>query len=128
MARVATWLPLIPVAVLVILLVKTWSGLNRPELFSRMLPADADLSLRLTEWQVIGFLCTYIVGFFATAGAAGVDVAANARNQDDVHIGGLTGIVLPAVLAGEATILIVAGAYGTGLIQPGHPATSIRSI
>ena len=107
-------------AVLVILLVKTWGGLSNPELFIRMLPANADLSLQLTQWQVIGFLCTYIVGFFATAGAAGVDIAANSRNQDDVHIGGLTGIVLPAVLAGEATILIVAGAYGTGLIQPEH--------
>jgi cytosine permease len=118
-ARVATWLPLIPVAVLIILLIKTWSGLNDQEIFSRLIPEDSDPSLRLTGWQVVGVLCTYIVGFFATAGAAGVDIAANARNEDDVHIGGLTGIVLPTVLAGEATLLIVAGAYGTGLIPEG---------
>ena len=63
---------------------------------------------------MVGVLCTYVVGFFATAGAAGTDIAANARNKDDVHIGGMTGIVLPTVLAGEATLLIVAGAYGSG--------------
>lgn len=118
-AGVATWLPLIPVVVLIVLLVNTWSGLDhfRIDQLIPPQPEDTDiLSLLLTKWGVIGILCTYIVGFFATAGAAGVDIASNARNEDDVHIGGLTGIVLPTVLAGEATLLIVAGAYGTGLI------------
>jgi cytosine permease len=111
------------VAVLVILLVYTWGGLNSFDLRS-LKPEGVDEDTwwpgMLTGWQVVGVLCTYIVGFFATAGAAGVDIAANGRNEDDVHIGGLTGIVLPTVLAGEATILIVAGAYGTGLIRPEH--------
>jgi cytosine permease len=74
----------------------------------------------MSSWNIIAFLCSYIVGFFATAGAAGVDIAANARNNDDIHFGGLAGIVLPTVLAGEAVILIVAGAYGAGMIQPAH--------
>ena len=42
-----------------------------------------------------------MVGFFATAGAAGADIAMNSRNDEDVHIGGITGILLPTVLAGE---------------------------
>jgi cytosine permease len=124
-ARVATWLPLIPVAVLIILLAYTWSGLSHFD-WRNLASDDANWDMRLSGWEIIGVLVTYIVGFFATAGAAGVDIAANARNEDDVHIGGLTGIVLPTVLAGEAVLLIVAGAYGlvgpdgTAVIKPEH--------
>jgi cytosine permease len=122
-AGVATYLPLIPVAVLVILLVSTWGGLANfalKDLKPEGVNEDIWWSGMLTRWDVVSILCTYIVGFFATAGAAGVDIAANARNEDDVHIGGLTGIVLPTVLAGYATLWIVAGAYGTGCIKPEH--------
>ena len=105
-AGIATYLPLIPVAILIILLFNTWGGLSKFNL--GMVCTAEDLAANgLTKWGVIGFLTTYIVGFFATAGAAGVDIASNARNEDDVHIGGLTGVVLPTVLAGEAVILIV---------------------
>jgi cytosine permease len=119
-AGIATYLPLIPVAVIIVLLANTWSGLGsfnpaqfRPEGLDPNIPS-------LGSVGVIAFLVTYVVGFFATAGAAGVDIASNSRNIDDVHIGGLTGIVLPTVLAGEAVLLIIVGAYNLGLVQPEH--------
>jgi cytosine permease len=125
-ARVATYLPLIPVVVLLGLLALTAGGLGSfsvDQLYANA-PADTKAidvhSELLTSWQVVAVLCVYVVGFFATAGAAGTDIASNCRNDNDVHIGGITGILLPTVLAGEITILIVAGAYGGGMVQPAH--------
>ena len=37
------------------------------------------------DWQIMAILCIYIVGFFATAGAAGTDIASNSRSVEDVH-------------------------------------------
>jgi cytosine permease len=68
----------------------------------------------------MAILCVYVVGFFATAGAAGTDIASNSRNAKDVHLGGVMGIFLPTVLAGVAALGIVAGAYGSGMIRPEH--------
>lgn len=135
--RVGTYLPLIPVVVLLILLVNTWGGLGGPQkpdvLFPCIEPTNqaeeatylkqvADYNSRpprfTTSWQIIGAMCIYVVGFFATAGAAGADIAMNSRNKDDVHIGGITGVLLPTVLAGGASLFIVAGAYGSNLVPP----------
>ena len=125
-ARVATYLPLIPVVLLVILLVHTAGGVGSFSLKS-LSPADAPATAvsaaTLTAWGVVGALCTYVVGFFATAGAAGADIAANGRNEKDAQLGGIGGIVLPTVLAGAATFLIVAGAYGAHLVKPEHIGT-----
>ncbi len=125
-ARVATYLPLIPVVVLLGLLALTAGGLGdfAIEKLYANIPADSkviDVSSGLmTSWEVVAILCVYVVGFFATAGAAGTDIASNCRNDNDVHIGGITGILLPTVLAGEVTILIVAGAYGGDMVQKTH--------
>jgi cytosine permease len=116
-ARVATYLPLIPLIVLLILLVKTIGGLGN---FSpvQMIGEQSDLSVPpLSTWGVLAILSTYIVGFFATAGAAGVDIASNSRNDRDVQLGGLSGIALATIVAGGAAIIIVAGAYGAGLVS-----------
>jgi len=51
-----------------------------------------------------------VIGFFATAGAAGVDFGMNSRNESDVRLGGLTGIALAIVIAGGLPIMSVAGA------------------
>ena len=71
----------------------------------------------LDAWGVIALLSTYIVGFFATAGAAGTDVAANSRSKRDVQLGGLSGIALATILSGGMTILVVAGAYGAQMVH-----------
>ena len=59
------------------------------------------------------FISLYVVGFFATAGAAGVDFGMNNRDGRDVQLGGLTGIVGATFFAGGVSLLVVAGAYGT---------------
>ncbi len=74
----------------------------------------------MSHWEVVAILCVYVVGFFATAGAAGTDIASNCRNDNDVHTGGITGILLPTVLAGEMAMLIIAGAYGGDMMQAGE--------
>jgi len=74
----------------------------------------------LTFFGVILLLNTYIVGFFATAGAAGTDIASNNPTPKDVQLGGLTGITLATIFSAVLAILIVAGAYGKGVVDPKH--------
>jgi cytosine permease len=51
-----------------------------------------------------------VVGFFATAGAAGVDFGMNSRNAHDVRYGGLVGVALAILVAGGLPLMAVAGA------------------
>jgi cytosine permease len=127
-ARVATFLPLIPLAILIILLVATIGGVGNFDSQTlakagKQFTTDTGEVLKaqdpLTVFAVIALLATYVVGFFATAGAAGVDLAMNNRNAKDVHLGGLAGIALATVFAGGAALLIVAGAYGSGMVTSG---------
>ncbi len=53
-----------------------------------------------------------VIGFFATAGAAGVDFGTAARNPEDVKAGGLTGVTLSILVAGGLALIIAAGALG----------------
>ena len=61
-----------------------------------------------------GFLNALLItiGFFATAGAAGTDFGMNNRSRKDIVLGGVTGIVAGAVIAGGIAILSVAGYLG----------------
>ena len=67
----------------------------------------------------LGFtmLVQIVVGFFATAGAAGVDFGMNARDERDVRWGGLVGIFLAILVAGGLPLLSVAGAHGLFGVQ-----------
>ena len=136
-ARVATYLPLIPLVVMLVLLAKTGGGFGsfdaakvvsaKPPQAAAQSAATAEKAAvasstpaPLTAWQVIGVMCIYVVGFFATAGAAGTDIASNSRNESDVHWGGLVGIALTTIIASGAAMLIVAGAYGSNLVSGGN--------
>ena len=61
-----------------------------------------------------GFLnvLTIVIGFFATAGAAGTDFGMNNRNRKDILLGGTFGIVLGTLIAGGLPMLAVAGFLG----------------
>lgn len=119
-AKVATYLPLIPVAVLLILFVKTVSGVGSfdPKALQDLHGTAAGNAgppmpvFNLITGGVLGFLATYVVGFFATAGAAGVDFGMNNRDARDVRMGGLVGIALAIFLTAGLSTLIVAGAHG----------------
>ena len=51
-----------------------------------------------------------IVGFFATAGAAGVDFGMNNRDDKDVQMGGYVGIIAAIVLTAGISVIAVARA------------------
>ena len=70
----------------------------------------------------IGFtmLVQIVVGFFATAGAAGVDFGMNSRDERDVRWGGLVGILLAVLVAGGLPLLSVAGAHVSFGVQDFH--------
>jgi cytosine permease len=128
-ARVASFLPLIPLAILVILLFATVGGVGNFD-NKALVDAGGKVSVEvkseagvaevlkakdaLPPWQVIALICTYIVGFFATAGAAGCDFGMNNRDANDVQWGGLVGIAGATIFAGGLALLIVAGIQGGG--------------
>lgn len=70
----------------------------------------------------VGFMMMIqiVVGFFATAGAAGVDLGMNSRNAHDVRWGGLVGILLAILIAGGLPLVSVAGAHGLYGVQDYH--------
>jgi len=123
-AKVATYLPLIPFAILLVLLAKAAGTIGSfdpqkfVELHKSISPqAPAALSL----FGVLAVMMTYVVGFFATAGAAGTDFGANSRNKKDVQMGGLIGIALAITVTAGISLLIVAGTYGS-------PSFTLRAV
>ncbi len=115
-AKVATYLPLIPLAILLILLAKTAGTIGDfdPQQFivqHQSLSHDAPAALSMCG--VLAFMMTYVVGFFATAGAAGVDFGTNSRDKKDVQMGGLVGVALAIIVTAGISLLVVAGTYGS---------------
>lgn len=113
-AKVATYLPLIPLSILIVLFAMTAGGLKDFDAvkFTAMHKAATGAPGALSAFGLVAFVVTYVVGFFATAGAAGVDFGTNSRDDRDVHIGGYVGIAAAIVITAGLAMLIVAGAYG----------------
>lgn len=97
-AKVATFLNFIPLLMLVAVFAKTAPGI------SGHVPSEPD------SFAAFTLLVQMVIGFFATAGAAGTDFGTSARDASDVKRGGLVGIALAAVIAGGLPLLSVAGA------------------
>ena len=115
-AKVATYLPVIPLVVLIWLTAKTIGdvGSFKPDaLIAAQKLVTPGAPAALTTMGVLAAMLTYVVGFFATAGAAGVDFGLNSRDEKDVSMGGLVGIALAIIVTAGLSLLIVAGAYGT---------------
>ena len=71
--RVATFVPLVPLSILVLLLAGTWDGLasfDADALVAAAAAGGADASA-LSTFGVLALCITYVVGFFATAGRGG---------------------------------------------------------
>ena len=107
-AKVSTYLPLIPLAVLLVGLAKFG-----PQAGSYTPPPAAASGGALTA---VLAMTAAIVGFFATAGAAGVDICSNNRNKQDVSMGGWIGIVLATILTAGISVVVVAGARASGIL------------
>jgi cytosine permease len=69
------------------------------------------------SFGAFSMMIAIVIGFFATAGAAGADFGMNARDERDVRWGGLVGITLAVLVAGGLPLLAVAGAHGNGHSQ-----------
>jgi len=114
-AMVATYLPLVPLVTLIVCFAATVSGLKsfKPaEMIQLNESLGAAAGSAMSPSVIVFTIITYAVGFFATAGAAGVDFGTGARDKRDVHMGGFVGIFLAIVVAAGLAMLIVAGAYG----------------
>jgi cytosine permease len=100
--KVSQFFPIVPLIMLIIAAISGASGLAKFE------PTGENLS----ALAAMGLMIQLVIGFFATAGAAGVDFGLNSRHDKDVSLGGLTGIALAALVAGGLAVLTVAGAHG----------------
>ncbi len=98
-ARFALYLNLIPLLMILVVFAKNAGGVTQ------YVPTHPNAYVGFT------FLVQIVVGFFATAGAAGVDFGMNSRNEHDVRWGGLVGILLAVLIAGGLPILSLAGAH-----------------
>jgi cytosine permease len=109
-------------------LVRTLGGLgsfDATKLVAAGTATAAGATGSLTVFGVIALSISFVVGFFATAGAAGVDFGTGSRDSKDVQMGGLVGITLAAIVSAGAAILIAAGAFGAtanyGGMNPADP-------
>jgi cytosine permease len=129
-SKVSTYIPLIPLVTLVWMFGKTVGGLgsfDAAKLIEHHQALAPNAPSPLGFFGVIAAVLTYVVGYFATAGAAGVDFGLNNRDKRDVSLGGLTGIALATLVTGGLSALIVAGAYGSATIAQGTLAAGAAS-
>lgn len=101
LGKVSTFLPIVPL-IMILIVFFTYVG------------SAGEYTPPEGARPIVGFLTiiAIVVGFFATAGAAGVDFGMGNRNATDIHLGGLTGIALAIIIAGGLPLIAVAGAHG----------------
>jgi cytosine permease len=98
-AKVSLYLNIISFLMVLIVFAKTAGGVSQ---HTPTVAPDA--------FGAFTLLIAAVIGFFATAGAAGADFGMNNRDGGDVRKGGLIGIALAILYAGGLPILSVAGA------------------
>ncbi|MGI8742229.1 MAG: cytosine permease [Bryobacteraceae bacterium] len=99
-AKVSLFLNLIPFLMILIVFLKTAPHMAMKYVVPQPAPFAAFV-----------LLLQAVIGFFATAGAAGADFGMNNRDSRDVRLGGLVGITLAIMYAGALPLLSVAGAH-----------------
>ncbi len=80
------------------------------------------------SWSGFLTVLTIVIGFFATAGAAGADFGMNNRDRRDIVMSGLLGIALAIVVAGGLPLLSIAGRIGATGITDYNYTTAIASV
>lgn len=110
-AGISTYLPIIPLAVLLLLLGTTISHVGDfdPKILTS-LPAKA--APEASNCSIFMAIVGAFVAFFATAGAAGVDFGTGSRNAKDVQMGGLVGVAGMMIFTAVIAVLAIAGAFG----------------
>jgi cytosine permease len=112
-ARVATFLNFIPLLMIVLVFFQNWEGI------AKHVPTDPN------PYAAFTLILQIVIGFFATAGAAGADFGMNSRNAGDVKMGGIVGIALAAVIAGGLPLMSVAGAKA---LNPGLSSLNYDAV
>jgi cytosine permease len=112
-ARISLVLNIVPLLMILVVFVKMSPGLHIYH------PAQLD------RFAAFTLMLQAVIGFFATAGAAGSDFGMNSRDMRDIRWGGLVGITLPILFAGTLPILSVAGAHA---LNPTLPFTYQATI
>lgn len=128
--KVSTFLPIIPFVVLIVLFVKTMGGLgtfDQAKLIELHKSVVPDAKTQMDAIGVFAFMLTYVVGFFATAGAAGVDFGSGMRNKSDVSMGGLVGVAFAIIFTAGLSLLVVAGVYGSAEMSAAAKAAGLAS-
>jgi cytosine permease len=97
-AKVSLILNFIPLLMILFVFARTAKGIPQH------VPSHPDAFAAFTG------LIAVVIGFFATAGAAGADFGMNSRHQKDVKWGGIIGVALPVLIAGGLPLMAVAGA------------------
>jgi cytosine permease len=97
-ARVSLFLNAIPLLMIIFVFARTFPGISQHTV-SQPQPLAAFTSI-----------IAVVIGFFATAGAAGADFGMNSRDQRDVKWGGLVGVTVAVLIAGGLPLMSVAGA------------------
>ena len=111
-AKVSTYLPIIPLVVLIMGLVFFAGSAGD----YKAVPATAGEAAG-GGINAMLLMISAIVGFFATAGAAGVDICMGNRNKSDVSMGGIVGIVIAIILTAGISCIVMAGAHASGVVD-----------
>ena len=110
--RVAKFLNWIPLIMILIVFYANQSGISSYH------PAHHEPSTGFFN------VLTIVIGYFATAGAAGTDFGMNNSNRRDIVLGGIFGIVGGALIAGGLPLLSVAGYLGRNAGPQSYDYTS----
>jgi cytosine permease len=97
-SRISLYLNAIPLLMILIVFARTAGGISGHQVTEP------------NPWVAQALLIQIIIGFFATAGAAGADFGTGSRNARDVRLGGVVGIALAVLYAAGLPLLSVAGA------------------
>ncbi|MDR2863547.1 MAG: hypothetical protein LBV54_06725, partial [Puniceicoccales bacterium] len=121
--KVASYLPIIPIVALVWLFIKTIGGVGdfNPQLVAKVSPIYGSDVL-----GVFNAVIPYVVGFFATAGAAGCDFGSGNKDGKSIVKAGLVGIFLTTFLTGLVALIAISGAQ-KGLVTDATKARATAS-
>ncbi len=113
-AKVSLYLNLVAFLMVLLVFIRTSGGIGQYHVPANAVP-------------LLGFaaIIQIVIGFFATAGAAGADFGMNSRNACDVKWGGLVGITLAILYAGGLPLMSVAGAHG---LDPNFAGTTYGDV
>lgn len=106
------WIPIISLIILAGVSLPYVKNFDPQAMIALHQSLDPSIGPAVAASAIVFGIMTYVIGFFATAGAAGVDFGSAARDKRDVFMGGIVGIFASMVFAGGLASLVVAGAYG----------------